>query len=228
MGFGFLSELFKSREERETERRVGELRAEKEKKAKIRKAKFEVEKFVSVSKDKIRFLEEENEKLRAKAREYLKAGKKSLAQNEVEDLRANDAEIAKWRTTAQVFSAYLSKIERGQIIADIREPIEALADAVSINPESILGMFDKLDDKTGETADLDRIFSSVLKEQRRVSHYDTTIPDVDEYMKDLEREVVSEISGGASTATSSVRTNPNQDVESARDKLNDVLNGKRD
>lgn len=183
-----LGDLFKSKAER-----VKELRKKR------RKAFREAENAVDVVKDRVNSLKAERDKAWTEAREYLKAGQKGAAQRSLQSVRANALMVDQLEKKRWVFDQLLTKLEMSKTDQEFSQSLGAINAVVEIDPDSVADVLDEVQDKLGEQLDVDKIWNK-LYDREMVGVEKTsdasTIPTIEEMMKDLEDEVVADVRGG--------------------------------
>ncbi len=182
-----LGDLFKSKKE-----------LEQEKNRNRRKAFREAENAVDAVKDRVKGLKNERDKSWKEARQQLKDGNKSASQRCLQSVRASEMMINQLEKKRWVFDQLLIKLEMSKTDQDFTQALSAINTVVEIDPEAVADVLDEVQDKLGEQVDIDKIWDkSYEKEMTGVETKMTdTIPTIDDMMKDLEDEVVADVSNG--------------------------------
>lgn len=221
---GLFGDLFKSRKEREIERRAAELEREKAKRREQSKAKMKAEKAINDARDQIARLEADNAKSWEKARELVKSGRKSAARIELSKYRAVGRLIEQFEKKVWVMQFFETRLESAGTDEALTEALGAFSKLMEVDPEKTLDTLEDVAGTLDEVTEIDRIWNGVFEgEVRKDSRRDSAVlPDVDGLMDELEREAAWEIDGaprGERAASEDVA----RGVASGREKLNRIM-----
>ena len=179
-----ISDLFKSRQERDREN------------VRIRRKAFrEAENAADAVKDRVKKLKGERDKAWTSARAYLKDGQKGAAQRCVQTVRASEVMIAKLETKKWVFEQLLTKMDMAKTDQEFSGALSAISAVVKIDPEAVADVLGEVEDKLGDQVDTDKIWEKMHeKEMDGVGNQMAdSVPSVDQMFHDLEGEVAAQI-----------------------------------
>ncbi len=210
MGFlkEMLSALFKSRAQREKERKEKEIAKARELRRAKSKAKRAFENAIHDAEDKILEFESRNEKTWEEARKFLKAGRRTAASVELRKYRALERLIDQFKKKVWVFQQYEIQLAGAAAVDDLTDLVDNFSRLVRIDPSKTLATFGDVQDKLYEQTEIDDIFNQVFDEETRRSKFSgsDTHPDLDGLMKELETEAAREIGGASPSDGSRSRT----------------------
>ena len=214
-----LTDIFKSKKDRD-----------REEAKKRRRAFREAEKAVDTVKDRVTRLKSDRDKSWAEARQYLKDGQKAAAQRGLQACRASEMLISKLEMKRWVFEQLLSKLELAKSDQDFTKSLEAINTVVQIDPEAVADVLDEVQDKIGEQVDTDKIWEKVYgKEMEGVENQMTdVIPSMEEMERQLQDEAAADLeSPGIITETGQSETSPGlkEQIGQGRRRLKDLLEG---
>ncbi len=212
-----VSDLFKSKKERE-----------KEERKKRRKAFRDAEKSVDSVKDRINSMKSERDKSWGEARKYLKDGQKGASQRCLQSVRASEMMVNQLEKKRWVFEQLMIKLDLAKTDQEFSGALQAINTVVNIDPEQVADVLDEVQDKLGEQLDVDKLWNNVYeKEMTGIENQETDIiPSVDDMMKNLEDEVVADVRGDKITekvSKTSGGSKMSDKIGEGRRKLNALL-----
>lgn len=208
-----MSNLFKSRAQREKEARREQRRA-------FRQAENAIEDV----KDRIKQMAREAEKQWAQAREALKSGQKAAAQRLLVSYRAHQVLIMKLEQKRWVFEQYFTKLQAARSDQQFSDALAAINKVVNIDPEKVADVFEASQDMLGEQVDTDRFWQRLYEKETEGASgaLEDHIPSLDDLSRQLEAEASAEIGGTSETAGREL----DDRVQAGQQRIRKLLDGK--
>ena len=228
---GTLKELFKSPAERAREEEKRRQEAEREKRRGRTKARMKAENAVAEGRERAQTLERENAKCWEKAREYLKAGRKSAARMELGKYRAVAKLIEQFEKKTWIMQHFLTRLENAQTDEIFAESLGEIANLVEVDPTKTTVSIENAQSVLDDQTEIDRLWASCFQTETRKDEYkesELTL-DLDGLMKELEAEAAREV-GGTTRAKEPDADELTREIAAGRENLQNILdeNDKKD
>lgn len=177
-------DVFKSREEREKERKRAQ-----------RKAFREARKNVDIMKEKIGTIKEKREQAWQEARNYLKNGQKSAAERCMQTVRSGELLIDKLEKKYWVSEQMLLKLDLAKTDGEFAQSLASVQSILDIDPDAVADIFDEMKTKLGDQEEIEKNWDGVYKdEMKSVSKEGAeVVPSLEKMMKNLEEEVAMDV-----------------------------------
>jgi hypothetical protein len=179
--------LFKSKAERERDER-----------RKHRKAFRDAETAMDAVKDRIKDVKKERDSSWQEARRYLKDGNKSAAQRALQSVRSAEMMIHQLDKKRWVFEQLVTKLEISKTDQDFSKALSEINKVIKADPETVQSILDEVNETFGEQVMVDKTWNHLYeKELEGVETAENEdLPSLDELLKNLEDEVVADVSRG--------------------------------
>lgn len=229
---GAFGDLFKSPKQRALEEAEKKAAAEKDRRRAKTRAKMKAENALAENSDRIARMEKENAANWEKAREYLKAGRKSAAQMELGKYRAVGNLIDQIRKKTWIMEFYLTRLEGADSDSALSSSIGEIASLVDVDPIKLQDNLETTQTVLADQTEIDRLFDQCFSKEMRtsMSQESETCPSVDELMRELEAEAAHEVGGTirssepAATNAAGAASNPvDQEIRAGREALRNML-----
>lgn len=223
---GKLSDLFKSSAQRKLEAEKKRLEEERRLKREREKAKRMAEDAIYDAEGRIEKLETDNAKSWNKARELMKSGRKSAARIELCKYRAVQRLVEQFQKKMWVMKFYQTRLESADADSALTEALGEMSSLIKIDPNKTLDVIDDVQGRLDEATEIDRIWDNVFssetrKDSRRESEL---LPDVDELMRELEREAAGDVGGKLRSDADDAKDDEiARGVAEGREKLNKII-----
>lgn len=208
-----MTNLFKSKKEREKD-------ARREQRHAFRQAENAIEDV----KDRIRQMEKDSKKQWDEARDAMKAGQKAVAQRKLISYRASQVLTTKLEQKRWVFEQYFTKLQAANSDQQFSNALAAINKVIKIDPEKVADVFDAAQDILGEQVDSDRFWERLYEKETEGASgaLEDRIPSLDELNKQLQEEAAVEIGGAPEKAGSAL----DEQIKSGRERVKKLLDGK--
>jgi len=209
-----MSNLFKSKKQRELDD-----------KRERRRAFRQAENAIEDVKDRVRQMEKESKKQWDQAREALKAGQKAAAQRLLVSYRASQVLMTKLEQKRWVFEQFFTKLQAAQSDQQFSTALAAINKVVQIDPDKVADVFETSQDLLGEQVETDRFWSRMYEKEMdgAAGSLEDHIPTLDDLGKQLEQEAAAEIGGAAAGR---VGAELDERMKAGQDRVKKLLDGK--
>lgn len=206
-----MSNLFKSRKQREKD-------ARRERRHAFRQA----ENAIDDVKEHVKRMEKESTLQWAEAREALKAGQQAVAQRKLISYRAAQVLTTKLEQKRWVFEQYFTKLQAAESDQQFSEALGAINRVVAIDPEKVADVFEEAGDLLGEQVDADRFWNRLYEKETEgaTAALEDHIPTLDDLNRQLEQEAAAEVGGDTQKADEAI----DKQVQSGRERLRNLIN----
>lgn len=212
MGF---ADLFKSTKEREREARREKRRAERQ-----------VERGLENMGERIKKLMQDRDKVWAKAREYLQAGRKLDAQRLLNQYKHLGVLINSLDRKQMFLQGKLNTLAMAGDAISITESLKGFGKLLKVDPEEIADNIEDIEEVEGEIGEVDKIFDKAAdRDDAKIAEEAAKQGEMavdDDLMAALEREAAADVLGGKVTEEAKSA----DDINAGRDRLRALLNEK--
>lgn len=208
-------DVFKSREEREKERKRAQ-----------RKAFREARKNVDIMKEKIGTIKEKREQAWQEARNYLKNGQKSAAERCMQTVRSGELLIDKLEKKYWVSEQMLLKLDLAKTDGEFAQSLASVQSILDIDPDAVADIFDEMKTKLGDQEEIEKNWDGVYKdEMKSVSKEGAeVVPSLEKMMKNLEEEVAMDVrESSVLEENESPESGLTDEIGAGRKRLRDLL-----